>query len=145
MEPSGKPTFGGHYTKDKNLTPPISPSRIHVFAGHFKQAQAKLAALDNFIASPTSFVNVHRPTAGVSASIIDSKGAATRFFDPDTRPEDRNPFFTFLTVFADPHTEWSLEDVPFHLRKYRDQVRFSFSPLTSFLRGLKLTLAPNVS
>lgn len=29
---------------------------------------------------------------------------------------------TFLTVIASPHTEWEIEDLPYSLRSYRDQV-----------------------
>lgn len=42
----------------------------------------------------------------------------------------------FLTVFSNPHTEWDIEDIPLHLRSYRDQVRLAFfCPL----RALPLT------
>ncbi|KAM0747470.1 phenol 2-monooxygenase [Meredithblackwellia eburnea MCA 4105] len=97
--------------------------RIHVLAGNFESARANLKAFDDYLDSPNSFTKKHRGTKGAFSSIIEGKGVASQYIEHDKRVEDRNPFFTFLTIFSNPHTEWDIEDIPsFHLRSYRDQV-----------------------
>lgn len=99
--------------------------RIHIFAGEFATSQPILKKLDAFINSPGSFINVHRPAKGVHASTRDGQGmGALRYIEKEVAMQEQNPFFTFLTVFSDPHTEWSLEDLPLSLRTFRDQVSF---------------------
>ncbi|KAM0748654.1 phenol 2-monooxygenase [Meredithblackwellia eburnea MCA 4105] len=96
--------------------------RIHLFAGDYKTNKPKLEAFDKFLASPTSFVNRHRPPKGVSSSIVYVKDSLGRHIENAQPIVERNPFFTFLTVFANPHTQWEIEDLPVTLRSFRDQV-----------------------
>ncbi|KAI5477274.1 phenol 2-monooxygenase [Pseudohyphozyma bogoriensis] len=96
--------------------------RIHVFAGHYAASKATLKAFDSYLTSPTSFLNLYRPTSGSFSSILDGNGFAKRHIEQEQATQDPNPFFTFLTVFADPHTEWDIEDMPYNLRIYRDQI-----------------------
>ena len=98
--------------------------RIHLLAGEFAAAKPILAAFDAFLASPSSFLNAHRPAPATQASIFDRPLAASQHIDPAMATSSLvdNPFFTFLTVFTSPHTEWEIEDLPFSLRRYRDQV-----------------------
>lgn len=68
--------------------------RIHVFAGDYETSKPALKALDEFISSPESFVNVHRPAAGVASSIVNAySGIASRHIEADTRDPKLNPFF----------------------------------------------------
>ena len=68
--------------------------RIHVFAGEYEQSKPALKALDEFISSPSSFVNVHRPAAGVDSSIVNSHSKVdSRHIEADTRDAKLNPFF----------------------------------------------------
>lgn len=96
--------------------------RINVFAGNFKTSLPALNAFDAYLNSPTSFVNVHRPAEGVFSSILDGNGIAPRYIEHEALKQPLNPFFTFLTVLAEPHTEWDIEDLPLSLRIFRDQV-----------------------
>ncbi|KAL8290074.1 hypothetical protein RQP46_003013 [Phenoliferia psychrophenolica] len=98
--------------------------RIHVLAGGFESSKANLEAFDAYLDSPASFVNRHRAADGVASSIIDEdgNGVSSQYIEHDTRATKRNPFFTFLTIFSTPHTEWDIESIPFHLRSYRDQI-----------------------
>ncbi|KAK4050697.1 hypothetical protein OIV83_003423 [Microbotryomycetes sp. JL201] len=95
--------------------------RIHVFAGDYQTALPKLQAFDKYLDSPQSFVNVYRPRKGVEAATTYGF-KETRHIDADPRDPNTNPFFSFLTVFATPHTEWEIEDLPFNLRIWRDQI-----------------------
>lgn len=67
--------------------------RIHVFAGEYETAKPKLAAFEKFITAPSSFLNVHRPVAGVSASIVDSTGSTGRHIETAKPTVAPNPFF----------------------------------------------------
>ena len=96
---------------------------IHVLAGGWESSRETLKAFSAYLSSPASFLNVHRPVAGVAASILDGKGANEGRYIESEANETRNPFFTFLTIFSDPHTTWDIKDVPLNLRTYRDQVR----------------------
>ncbi|KAL8292681.1 hypothetical protein RQP46_001293 [Phenoliferia psychrophenolica] len=96
--------------------------RIHVFAGDYQTSKPALAAFEKFITAPTSFHNVHRPAAGVSSSIVDGTGSTGRHLETAKPTIERNPFFTYLTVFSTKHTEWEIEDLPYSLRSYRDNV-----------------------
>ena len=95
---------------------------MHIFAGHFDKALPTLQEFDSFLNSPTSFFNKHRTAKGVKSSIIDGVGAGIRFMEKEEGQHEKNPFFTFLTIFANPHTEWDIADVPYSLRQYRDQL-----------------------
>ena len=112
--------------------------RIHVMAGGFESSKGNLKAFDDFLSKPSSFVNKYRGSN--FSSIIDGKGVDLQYIEHDTRVSQKNPFFSaskfrcfpesvltsystaFLTVFSNPHTEWDIEDIPFHLRSYRAQV-----------------------
>ncbi|KAK4700894.1 phenol 2-monooxygenase (NADPH), partial [Phenoliferia sp. Uapishka_3] len=96
--------------------------RIHVFAGDYQTSKPALAAFEKFITAPTSFHNVHRPAAGVTSSIVDGTGSTGRHIETAKPTIERNPFFTYLTVFSTPHTEWEIESLPYSLRSYRDYV-----------------------
>lgn len=120
-------------------------------AGKYSTSKPALAALDKFISSPSSFVNLYRPhSKSVQAATV-FNSQETRHIEPEQghREPNHNPFFTFLTVFADPHTEWDvssplpfvssslvfrnwlvpslttiyqIEDLPYNLRTYRSQI-----------------------
>lgn len=71
--------------------------RLHVFAGDYEASKPVLKALDEFISSPQSFVNVHRPAAGVDSSIVNSRSKVdSRHIEADTRDAKLNPFFVSL-------------------------------------------------
>ncbi|GAA5935296.1 hypothetical protein JCM1841_006699 [Sporobolomyces salmonicolor] len=97
--------------------------RLHIMAGDYEASKSRLAAFDRFLDSPSSFMNLYRPKSGVqSATVFNSN--ETRHIEPERgqREPAFNPFFTFLTVFANPHTEWDIEDLPYSIRTYRAQV-----------------------
>lgn len=98
--------------------------RIHVMAGRYQTSKPALAALDRFISSPSSFVNLYRPASKTVQAATVFNSQETRHIEPEhgQREPNHNPFFTFLTVFADPHTEWDIEDLPYNLRTYRSQI-----------------------
>lgn len=90
-------------------------------AGKYDTSLPRLAALDRFLDSPTSFFNVHRPTAPFS-SIVDSKPSHAHL-DRESRPNHLpNPFFTFLTIFSTPRSEWEIDSLPYNLRIFREQI-----------------------
>lgn len=95
--------------------------RIHVLAGTFESSKTSLAAFATFLASPTSFLNVHRPAAEVKSSIVDLLPSPAHL-ESTSSTFKPNPFFTFLTIFATPHTEWEISAIPYELRLYRDQI-----------------------
>lgn len=104
------------------LTLSIS-NRIHTFAGDFETSQPALKAFHEYLTSPKSFLNVHRPKEGVFSSLRDGAGdGASRYIEKEKATQANNPFFTFLTAFSNPHTEWSIEALPLSFRTYRDQV-----------------------
>jgi len=79
-------------------------------AGKYASSKTALSNLDKFLNSPTSFLNLYRPAnkSIQSATVFNSQ--ETRHIEPEQgqREPNYNPFFTFLTVFADPHTEWDV-------------------------------------
>jgi len=79
-------------------------------AGKYASSKTALENLDSFLNSPTSFLNLYRPAnkSIQSATVFNSQ--ETRHIEPEQgqREPNYNPFFTFLTVFADPHTEWDV-------------------------------------
>ncbi|ORY84725.1 phenol 2-monooxygenase [Leucosporidium creatinivorum] len=95
--------------------------RIHVFAGDYQKSQPALKAFDEFLSSPSSFINTHRPIDGASSSIVHAK-KEHRHIEKEVSNAVSNPFFTFLTCFSTPHTEWEIEDLPWTFRRERDQV-----------------------
>ncbi|SGZ32377.1 BQ5605_C040g11865 [Microbotryum silenes-dioicae] len=95
--------------------------RVIVMAGQYEASKASLKAFDEFLSSSSSFWNVHRPKQGIQAAQV-YNSYDSRHIETDTRDPNFNPFFTFITVFADPHTEWDIEALPFNLRAYRDQI-----------------------
>ena len=96
--------------------------RIHLFAGEYKSAVPKLQAWDRFLSDSSCFFNRYRPRDGVQSSMVDGPGMASQYIEVEQRKDDRNPFFTFLTILATPHTEWDIEELPYHIRNYRAQV-----------------------
>ncbi|SDA03041.1 BZ3500_MvSof-1268-A1-R1_Chr11-1g03273 [Microbotryum saponariae] len=95
--------------------------RIIVMAGQYEASKASLKAFDEFLSSSSSFWNVHRPKQGVQAAQF-YNSYNSRNIETETRDPNFNPFFTFVTVLADPHTEWDIEALPFNLRVYRSQI-----------------------
>ncbi|GAA5903543.1 hypothetical protein JCM8208_003620 [Rhodotorula glutinis] len=97
--------------------------RVHVLAGEYSKSKAQIAALDQFIDSPSSFVNLYRPKSGVQSAIV-YNSHDTRHIEPERgqREPNYNPFFDFLYIFATPHTEWDIEDLPYNARIYRDNI-----------------------
>ncbi|TNY22819.1 phenol 2-monooxygenase [Rhodotorula diobovata] len=97
--------------------------RIHVLAGEYAKSKAALAALDSFLDSPSSFLNLYRPKSGVRSAIV-FNSHDTRHIEPERgqREPNYNPFFDFLYIFATPHTEWDIEDLPYNTRIYRDNI-----------------------
>lgn len=115
-------------------------------AGHYATSKGSLRALDQFISSPSSFVNLYRPASKSVQAATVFNSQETRHIEPEQgeREPNHNPFFTFLTVFADPHTEWDvshlalvstsqcrfelslfcpqIEDLPYNLRTHRSQI-----------------------
>lgn len=65
---------------------------IHIFAGDYESALPKLKALDAYLDSPKSFVNVYRPRKGVEAATVYGF-KETRHIDADPRDPNINPFF----------------------------------------------------
>ncbi|GAA6062229.1 hypothetical protein JCM10212_000808 [Sporobolomyces blumeae] len=98
--------------------------RIHLMAGSYTASKGRLASFDRFLSSPTSFLNMYRPTSSKTQSSTVFNSQETRHIEPERgqREPNYNPFFTFLTVFADPHTEWDIEDLPYNIRTYRSQI-----------------------
>ncbi|GAA5892395.1 hypothetical protein JCM6882_003659 [Rhodosporidiobolus microsporus] len=97
--------------------------RIHVLAGEQKKTQQALKQWDQFLDGSSSFFNRYRPKAGVSSSIV-FNGHETRHIEPEAgkRDPNYNPFFDFLYIFADSHTEWDIEELPYNVRIYRDNI-----------------------
>jgi len=79
-------------------------------AGRYSSSKPALSALDKFISSPSSFVNLYRPASKSVQAATVFNSQETRHIEPEQgqREPNHNPFFTFLTVFADPHTEWDV-------------------------------------
>ncbi|GAA6038259.1 hypothetical protein JCM8097_003909 [Rhodosporidiobolus ruineniae] len=97
--------------------------RIHVLAGEHSKTKETLAAWDKFLDSSSSFLNRYRPKSGISSSII-FNDHETRHIEPEhgKREPNYNPFFDFLYIFANPHTEWDIEELPYNVRIYRDNI-----------------------
>ncbi|GJN93539.1 hypothetical protein Rhopal_006596-T1 [Rhodotorula paludigena] len=97
--------------------------RIHVLAGDHATAQPTLKAWDQFLDSSASFVNLYRPRSGVKSAIV-FNDHESRHIEPErgTREPNYNPFFDFLYVFANAHTEWDIEDLPYNVRIYREHI-----------------------
>ncbi|KAJ7092090.1 phenol 2-monooxygenase [Mycena belliarum] len=96
--------------------------RIHVFAGDLRATKGALDGFAAFLDSPASFFNRHRPSVGVTASIVDGPAALTSHPDSTRNVHRHNPFFTFLTVVGTHWYEWEINDLPAPLRLYRAQV-----------------------
>lgn len=64
---------------------------------------------------------MHRPLPAVASSIVDTTPSRA-FIEKESRSNPFNPFFTFLTVFSTPHTQWDIESLPYNTRIYRDQI-----------------------
>ncbi|KAJ3337329.1 hypothetical protein HDU93_001234 [Gonapodya sp. JEL0774] len=97
--------------------------RIHVVAGNYVNALPRLAALDKFLDSPKSFLNLYRPKPGVKAAIVYNTHS-DQHIEPErsTRSPNYNPFFDFLYILATPHTEWDIRDLPYNTRIYRENI-----------------------
>lgn len=98
--------------------------RIHVLAGCLKTNREKVAEFARFLESSRSFLDRFRPRRGVRSSILDGQRAGKVHLEtvsPDDSA-DANPFFTFLTIVATPRQEWEIDELPYALRRYRDQV-----------------------
>ncbi|KAJ7701168.1 phenol 2-monooxygenase [Mycena rosella] len=96
--------------------------RIHVFAGDLRATKRALDGFAAFLDSPLSFFDRHRPSVGVSASIVDGPGVTTNHINSEMNVHLHNPFFTFLTVVGTHWYEWEIDDLPSPLRLYRAQV-----------------------
>lgn len=101
--------------------------RIHVMAGCLGKTSSKLDRFAKWLESPTSFYNLFRPRHGVHSSIVDGQRAGKVHLETVSphRPDEKlspNPFFTFLTIVATPRYDWEIEDLPWALRRYRDQI-----------------------
>lgn len=101
---------GGLQHADSRFPSLTRLTRIHVMAGRYATSKPALAALDRFISSPSSFVNLYRPASKSVQAATVFNSQETRHIEPEhgQREPNHNPFFTFLTVFADPHTEWDV-------------------------------------
>ncbi|KXS17858.1 phenol 2-monooxygenase [Gonapodya prolifera JEL478] len=95
--------------------------RIHVLAGEYQQSKPRLAALDRYLDSPKSFLNLYRPKAGVNAATVYNTHS-DRHIEPEQKAPNYNPFFDFLYVFASSHEEWDIEDLPYNVRIYRENI-----------------------
>lgn len=71
---------------------------IHVLAGDYKTSQPALKAFDEYLSSPSSFINTHRPVGGADSSIVHSK-KEHRHIEKEILSNDRNPFFVRQTYF----------------------------------------------
>lgn len=97
--------------------------RIHVFGGRLASALPYLKAFSDFLASPASFHNVHRPSFSTPfASVLPNNSPSSRHISREAPPMKANPFFEYLTVLATPYTEWDVDSIPAALRRVRDRV-----------------------
>lgn len=80
-------------------------SSIHIVAGDLEQSKSRLAAFDEFLDAPTSFLNAYRPKESVDSAIVLNQHKTRHI---ELRKPNYNPFFQLLYIFSTPFTEWNV-------------------------------------
>ena len=96
--------------------------RLHILTGQLDKTIEALTAFGQYIESPESFYNRHRPSKGVHSSIIDALADGDGSHAALLSQHKLNPFFTFLTIVASHYHQWEIESIPSPFHLYRSQV-----------------------
>lgn len=91
-------------------------------AGQLDKTMKSLKAFADYISSPVSFYNRHRPAPGIYASIVDTLTNGNDAHAALKQQHKLNPFFTFLTIVATHYYEWDITEIPSPFSLYRSQV-----------------------